>query len=168
MVSKLRRILRHVFATTWSARRAFTDPLLGRIESAVHAGEGLHDGEVRFAIETELGWPALLAGETARERALDVFAFLRTWDTELNNGVLIYVLYADRDVEIVADRGFNGRVSHEEWQRVCDLMRAHFVRGEFEAGSLAGIAAVSDMMAVHFPAVAGRRRDELPDRPVFL
>ena len=168
MVSKLRRIARHVLATTRGARRAFPDALLQRIEKAVHAGEGLHDGEVRFAIETELGWPALLAGETARERALEVFAFLRTWDTELNNGVLIYVLYADHDVEIVADRGYNGRVSHAEWQRVCDLMRGHFARGEFEAGSLGGIAAVSELMATHFPAVPGRRRDELPDRPVML
>jgi uncharacterized membrane protein len=168
MVSKLKRIARHVFATTWSARRAFTDEVLGRIEAAVHAGEGLHDGEVRFAIETELGWPALLAGESARERALEVFAFLRTWDTERNNGVLIYVLFADRDVEIVADRGFNDRVTHEEWQRICDLIRGHFARGEFEAGSLDGIAAVSELMAAHFPAVPGRRRDELPDRPVFL
>jgi uncharacterized membrane protein len=168
MVSKLKRIARHVFATTWSARRAFTDEALGRIEAAVHAGEGLHDGEVRFAIETELGWPALLAGESARERALEVFAFLRTWDTERNNGVLIYVLFADRDVEIVADRGFNDRVTHEEWQRICDLIRGHFARGEFEAGSLDGIAAVSELMAAHFPAVPGRRRDELPDRPVFL
>ncbi len=168
MVNKLTRIARHILATTWSARRAFKDEVLQRIETAVHAGEGLHDGEVRFAIETELGWPALLAGETARERALEVFAFLRTWDTELNNGVLIYVLFADHDVEIVADRGFNGRVTHEQWQRICDLIRGHFARGEFEAGSLAGIAAVSELMATHFPAVPGRRRDELPDRPVFL
>lgn len=168
MVNKITRILRHVVATTWSARRAFPDPTLQRIEAAVHAGEGTHDGEVRFAVETELDWRALLADETARERALEVFTFLRTWDTELNNGVLIYVLYADHDVEIVADRGFNGRVSHEEWQRVCDLMRGHFARGEFEAGSLEGIAAVSELMAAHFPAVPGRRRDELPDRPVFL
>jgi len=168
MVSKLGRIARHVLATTWSVRRAFPDASLQRIESAVHAGEGLHDGEVRFAVETELAWPALLAGLTARERALEVFAFLRTWDTELNNGVLIYVLFADRDVEIVADRGFNGRVGDEAWQEICDLMRAHFARGEFEAGSLAGIAAVSELMAAHFPAVPGRRRDELPDRPVML
>lgn len=168
MVNRFRRILRHVAATTWAARRAFPEATLRRIEAAVHAGEGLHDGELRFAVETELGWQALLAGQGARERAIEVFALLDTWDTELNNGVLIYVLFADHDVEIVADRGFNGRVGPEEWRRVCDLMRGHFARGEYEAGALAGIAAASELMAVHFPAVPGSRRDELPDRPAML
>ena len=168
MVMQFGRIWRHIVATRRGMRSAFPDTTLRAIEEAVRAGERLHDGQVRFAVETELGWQELFQGRTPRERAIEMFSLLRVWDTERNNGVLIYVLFADHDVEIVADRGFNDRVTHEEWQRICDLIRAHFARGEFEAGSIDGIAAVSELMAAHFPAVPGRRRDELPDRPVFL
>lgn len=164
----LTRLLRHLLTTRAAVRRAFPQAALDRIEAAVHEGEGLHDGEIRFAVETELGWRELLAGQTARQRAVEVFALLHAWDTERNNGVLIYVLYADRDVEILADRGFNGRVDPQAWQRLCDAMRARFAQGEFEAGALQGVAAVSTLMATHFPAVEGHRRDELPDRPVML
>lgn len=168
MVSRIARIWRHVLTTRRALRRAFTGAALERIEQAVHAGEGMHAGEVRFAVEPELGWPALLAGQTARERALEVFSMLRVWDTELNNGVLIYVMFADRDVEIVADRGFNGLVSEDEWRGICEAMRACFARGEYERGALDGIAAASALMAQHFPAGSAPRRDELPDRPVML
>jgi uncharacterized membrane protein len=168
VVNRIARIVRHVLASRRALRRAFPLPALERIEQAVHAGEALHDGEVRFAVELELGWPALLAGETGRERALEVFSMLRVWDTERNNGVLIYVMFADREVEIVADRGFNGRVPEGEWRTICEAMQERFARGEYEAGALDGIAAASALMARHFPAGAAPRRDELPDRPVML
>jgi uncharacterized membrane protein len=164
------RILRHLLATRRAVSRAFPGRALQAIERAVHAGERSHDGEIRFAVEAGLGLQELLAGETPRQRALEVFSMLRVWDTERNNGVLIYVLHADRDVEIVADRGLTGPVGEDEWGRICEAVRARFARGEFEAGALEGIAAVSRLMAVHFPAGtgAGVDRDEMPDRPVML
>lgn len=164
----LRRLLRHLLTTRHALRRAFPREALGRIEAAVHAGETLHDGEVRFAVEADLELPALLAGGTARQRAIELFSLLGIWDTERNNGVLIYVLFADRDVEIVADRGFNPAVSGAEWRAICEEMRGHFSRGEFEAGAVGGIEAVSRLMARHFPAQPGKAQDELPDRPVLL
>lgn len=168
MVSALNRIGRHLLATRRGLRRAFPDALLERVEQAIREGEVLHDGEVRFAVECELDWPALLQGRTAAERALEVFSLLRVWDTERNNGVLVYILFADRDVEIIADRGFNGRVAAEEWHALCDAMRGHFARGEYEGGVVEGIGAVSRLIARHFPATPGNARDELPDRPVVL
>jgi len=168
MVSRIARICRHVLTTRRALRRAFPRTTLEKIEQAVHAGEAMHAGEVRFAVESELGWPALLADETPRERALEVFSMLRVWDTVSNNGVLVYVMFADRDVEIVADRGFNGLVPEDQWRGICEAMRARFARGEYEAGALDGIAAVSALMARHFPAGSAPRRDELPDRPVML
>ena len=164
----LGRITRHILTTRRALTRAFPAPAREAIERAVHEGEVLHGGEVRFAVEAELDWRLLLAGVTARSRALEVFSGLRVWDTEANNGVLIYVLFADRDVEIVADRGFNGKVSAEEWQGICSAMRDRFAAGEFETGSLEGIRAVSRLMAAHFPAPAGGSRNEMPDRPVML
>ena len=100
------RYLRNLFTTSWALRRAFPRQLLHDIERAVAASEQLHSGELRFAIETALDVPALLQGVTPRERAIDVFARLRTWDTAANNGVLIYLLLSEHDIEIVADRGF--------------------------------------------------------------
>jgi len=91
----------------------------GRVRAA-------HSGEIRVAIEGALEPGEVWHGKTPRERALEVFAALGVWDTEANNGVLIYVLLADRDVEIVADRGFNGRVPDSEWQAACEDIRREF------------------------------------------
>ena len=162
------RIARHILTTRRALDRAFPASTLAAIERAVHEGESLHAGEVRFAVEMELDWRQLVAGVTARQRALEVFSALRVWDTEANNGVLIYVLFADRDVEIVADRGFNGKVTTADWQGICRSIRDRFAAGEFEGGILGGIEAVSRLMATHVPAPAGGGRNEMPDRPVLL
>ncbi len=163
----LSRLLRHLFATRRRMRRAFTDDVLDAIERAVRQGERQHGGEVRFAIESDLDWRSLWAGQTPRERALEVFAALRVWDTELNNGILVYVLFADRDVEIVADRGYRDRVPDGEWEEVCAALRERFARSEYEAGAIAAIEAIHQRIRPHFPATAGDR-DELPDRPAIL
>ncbi len=163
-----RRILGHLFTSRRAVRRAFPPASLDRIEAAVHAGERAHDGEIRFAVESALELPSLLAGQTPRERALELFSLLRVWDTERNNGLLIYLLYADRDVEIVADRGFNDLVAPEEWAALCSRMRQYFARGEFEAGALAGIEEASALVARYFPPGGRASVDELPDRPVIL
>jgi hypothetical protein len=162
-----RRILRHVLQTRRALRRAFPPATLDAIERAVHAGEQAHAGEVRFAIEAELDWPRLLRDPSPRERAIEVFAALRVWDTESNGGVLIYVLMADHAVEIVADRGIGPRVPAAAWQAICERMRRRFAAGEFEAGSLEGVAAVHALLAEHLPAT-GPRAGGQPDRPEIL
>jgi uncharacterized membrane protein len=163
----LRRIARHVLQTRRGLRRAFPAATLDAIERAVHAGEQGHAGEVRFAIEAELGWPALLRDQSPRDRALEVFSALRVWDTESNGGVLIYVLMADRAVEIVADRGIGRHVPEAAWTDICGRMRQRFAAGAFEAGALEGIAAVNRLLADHLPAT-GPRPPGLPDRPAVL
>jgi uncharacterized membrane protein len=161
------RTLRHLFATRWSARRRFTPAVLARIEAAIAGVERSHAGELRFAIETALDLPELWIGTTARERAIRVFGHLGVWDTAGNNGVLIYVLDADRDVEIVADRAIAARVPQAAWASVCRAMEDHFRAGRFAEGAEAGVAAVGALLARHFPG-AGRDRNEQPDRPVML
>jgi uncharacterized membrane protein len=150
-------------------RRAFPDATLQAIEQAIRASERLHGGQIRFAVETELDWHELFRGLPPRQRALEVFSLLRVWDTERNNGVLIYVLYADHAVEIVADRGFRDRVDDAAWSAICGQMQARFGRREFEAGSLAGVKAVGRLMAAHFPVTDSRHsEDEMSDRPTIL
>jgi uncharacterized membrane protein len=139
---------------------------MAAIEDAVAKSEREHGGEVRFAVEPALDTSALLAGESARERALEVFSLLRLWDTDERNGVLIYLLLADRDIEIVADRGLN-IVQPAEWEAICKTMEQALRRGQFQTALVDGVQAVSRMVARHFPRRAGDR-NELPDRPVAL
>jgi uncharacterized membrane protein len=161
------RTLRHLFATRWGTRRCFTPAVLTRIESAIAGVERNHAGEIRFAIETALDYPDLWLGVTPRERAVIVFGLLGVWDTAGNNGVLIYVLVADRDVEIVADRAIAARVPQADWDAVCREVEAHFHAGRFAEGSVAAIAGVGRLLALHFPG-AGGDRNEQANRPVLL
>jgi uncharacterized membrane protein len=163
------RFFRHLFSTRRSHLRAFPVSTLDAIESAITASEKLHGAEIRFAIEGALEPGEVRRGKLPRERALEVFAGLGVWDTEANNGVLIYVLLADRDVEIVADRGYNLRVAQDEWSDICHAMEQSFRAGDFEAGALDGVRRVGDMLAAHFPPLpGGRDEDELPNRPAML
>jgi uncharacterized membrane protein len=163
----LERIARHLMATRRTVRRAFPRKSLAAIDKAIRESEASHRGEIRFVVEGALPIEPLLRGHSARERAIDVFSRLRIWDTERNNGVLIYLLLADRNVEIVADRGIDAKVGPEEWERICLGMESAFRRADFEAGGIGGIREVTRHLAAHFPA-GGDDRNELPDEPVVL
>jgi uncharacterized membrane protein len=161
------RVLRHLFTSRWSVRRRFDAGTLARIEAAIREVEGRHAGEIRFAVEPALDLPDLLRGETPRQRALQVFGLLGAWDTEDNNGVLLYVLLADRDVEILADRGIARRVPQAEWDRLCEEIRTHYRAGRYAEGSVSGVLGVGALLARHFPGGRGDA-DELPNQPVLL
>jgi uncharacterized membrane protein len=163
----IKRIGRHLAHLPWRVGRVFPRQALDRIEQAIAQGEATHSGQIRFAVEGALGEAALLRGQSARERALEVFARLRIWDTARNNGVLIYLLLADRDVEIVADRGIDRKVGAAGWEAICRAMQAAFTTGQFERGVIEGIQAVSRELARHFPPGLPHH-DELPDAPVVL
>ncbi len=169
---RIRRLLRHSLTSHMSTRRRFPEATLDAIEQAIKRTEAAHGGEIRFAIETALSPLHILRDSDPHSRALDVFAQLRVWDTAENNGVLIYVQMADRHVEIVADRGIADRISREDWEGVCRLMQDHYRAGRFQAGSIAGVEAVGNLIARHF-AASGRggtaaARNRLPDRPTLL
>lgn len=158
---------RHLTATQLGTRRRFSKTVLDQIEAAIHEVESRHAGELRFAVETSFDLSDLWQGLTPRQRALQVFGQLGVWDTENNSGVLIYVLMADHDVEVVADRGIAARVGDDEWLAVCKDMQSHYAAGRFAEGSVAGVRRVGELLAEHFPNVGGDR-NELPDRPVLL
>jgi uncharacterized membrane protein len=163
----VRRIGRHLLEHRWRARRIFPPRVLAAIEQAIKAGETTHSGQVRFVVEGALDGAPLFRNQAARARALDIFGQLRIWDTAHNNGVLIYLLLADRQVEIVADRGIDARVGAAGWAKICADMEIDFKAGNFESGVIKGIAAVSRQMATYFPAQPGDR-NELPDAPVVM
>ena len=163
----IKRIGRHLAGNRWRVQKAFPPRAFDAIEHAIRVSEGSHAGQIRFVVEGALDGAPLFADQPARERALDVFSQLRIWDTAHNNGVLIYLLLADRDVEIVADRGIHAKVGADGWEAICKAMEARFAQGEYEAGVIHGIEAVSAHLAKHFP----KREDgdnELPDAPVVV
>ena len=163
----LGRIARHLLFGARRVRSAFPDAALAAIERAIKASEAAHTGEIRFAVEAALDPWTVLRGLSARERALEVFSTLRVWDTERNNGVLIYLLLADRDVEIVADRAIASRVNAEDWQTICWEMETQFKRRDFERAIVSGVGAVAALLARHFPP-GERPVNELPNAPVQL
>ncbi len=167
MASLWRRALRHVMTDRASVHRVLPAAALARIEAVIAQGEARHAGQVCFAVEASLPVARILQRVTPRQRALEVFGLLRVWDTEGNDGVLIYLLLADRDVEIVADRGIHAKVGDAAWSAICKDMERAFGAGRYEEGVEAGIRAVSELLATHSPRDGGGR-NELSDKPVIL
>lgn len=164
----LKRIFRHLIFPPARTGRVFPARTMGAIEQAIRACENSHQGEIRFAVEGAIGLVPLLKGETARRRALEVFSALRVWDTEHNNGVLVYLLLADRKVEIVADRGVHRLAGSTAWEGICRDMETAFRQGRFEEGAVGGIRAIGACLAEYYPANGSAKPNELPDRPVVL
>jgi uncharacterized membrane protein len=163
----IKRIGKHLLAHRWQERRLFPPAVLAVIEQAIKVGEATHSGQIRFAVEGALDGAPLFRNQSARERALDIFSQLRIWDTSHNNGVLIYLLLADHNVEIIADRGIDAKVGTAGWEKICADMEVDFKAGNFAGGVIKGIAEVSRQLAIYFPK-QGAGRNELPDAPVVI
>ncbi len=167
MKRSILRLARHLLTDRSAVRRAFPPAGLDRIEQRVAAAEQGHGAEIRIAIEHSLGPGRIVSGIDARERALEVFGSLRVWDTEANNGVLLYLLLADHAVEIVADRAAAAAVAEHQWQELADALAARFARGDFVDATLEAIERIDALLAPHFPKTL-RDLDELPNRPAIL
>jgi hypothetical protein len=161
------RVWSHLVASSAALARRFPSHALTAIEDAVEASEKRHRAEIRVAIETALDLRALWRIKSARQRALEVFTELRVWHTRERNGVLIYLLLAERDVEIVADTGFDGRVEQSEWSRVCTIIERELGLGHWRDGVLAGIEAVTVLLTREFPPTEPSPNEQ-QNRPAVL
>jgi uncharacterized membrane protein len=166
--SKLGRILRHRWLDEADTRKAIPPELLQRLAQRVAASEQRHSGQIRIYVEAGLPMSYLWRAATARERAMAMFGKLRVWDTEHNNGVLVYLLLAERAIEIVADRGLDRVVATEEWKAIVARMSDAFREERFEDGLTQALEEVSALLVQHFPVADGQaHRNELPDEPVL-
>lgn len=163
----IQRILKHLMTAERHVRQIFSPMHLDRIAQTIKASETRHSGEIRFAVESSIELQPLLQGQTPRQRAIEVFSELHVWDTELNNGVLIYVLLADHAIEIVADRGIHTKVGTQYWEELCRTIQSEFAQGHYAEGAMRGIQAVSGKLIEHFPHDGGGK-NELPDAPVVI
>ena len=168
MASRMMRVLRHRLVDERDTRRLLGGAALARIEQRVAASERHHSGEIRVCIEAGLPLSYLWRGASARERAVAMFGKLGVWDTEQNNGVLIYLLLAEHRIEIVADRGVSRHVDAKEWATITETMSEAFRKRDFEAGLLRAIDAVDTLLVRHYPVGEGAaNRNELPDAPAL-
>jgi uncharacterized membrane protein len=165
-MNKLMRILEHRWLDERDAARALGRAGLVRIRARIAASEKHHSGEIRVCVEAGLPLSYLWRGASARERAVTMFGKLRVWDTEANNGVLIYLLLAEHKIEIVADRGLDRHVDAARWAQILDAMRSAFRAGHFEDGLNQAVDAVDALLLQHFPLAPGQvNPNELPDAP---
>jgi uncharacterized membrane protein len=168
MLARLKRILRHRWLDEADTRRAIPPDLVERLARRVAASERRHTGEVVIFVEAGMPLSYLWRDAKPRECALAMFGKLRVWDTEQNNGVLVYLLLAEHAIEIVADRGLNRHVPNEEWQAIVQRMGSAFHEGRFEQGLTQALEEVSALLVQHFPAAPdATNTNELPDAPVL-
>lgn len=165
---RIARLARHRWAES-SLQRHFPPDLLERLAQRVHASERRHTGQIRICVEGGLPLSYLWRGASARERAVTQFGKLRVWDTEHNNGVLIYLLQAEHAIEIVADRGLARTVPAAAWQAMVASMGDAFRAGRYDDGLTQALSEVSALLVEHFPAdvAAPAANNELPDAPVL-
>ena len=161
------RFFRHILTTRASGKHAFPTASLEAIENRIAQGEKTHRAEVRVIIEPAMPVNAILDRMTPRERALELFGRYGIWDTQENNGILVYINLADRQVDIIADRGIAAKVGETEWQNICAIMTFGFAQGHFQESTLTALSAINTLLQQHFPA-AGTRENVLPDRPILL
>ena len=165
---RLLRLLKHRGCDERDARRLLDDAALDRLQQRIALSERLHQGEIRICIEAGLPLSYLWRRATARDRAIALFGKLGVWDTEHNNGVLIYLLLAERAIEIVADRGLTRHVDAAHWHEIVARMGAAFRDGRFEDGLTQALEEVSALLVQHFPLAPGEKdTNELPDEPVL-
>ena len=163
----LARLLKHLLLPDWWRRRVFSAADLAAVGQAITTSETRHRGELRFVVEASLPPVALWRDLTPRQRAAELFASERVWDTKENSGILIYVQLVDRCVEILADRGIAARVPQPEWDAICRVMEQALGAGRWREGALAAVARASELLAEHFPA-GEANPNELPDAPLML
>ena len=164
--TRLKRSLQNAafmpFRERWLNQRV----LMGLADANAAAEKG-HGGEIRLVIERAMP-PVLAWKQRVRERAEDLFAHLRVWDTELRSGVLIYLNLAEKRLEIVADRGIDAVVEQNTWQRLCDKAISDIRAGQQQVALETLLANVGDLLREHFGMPDDPYGDELPNRIVLL
>jgi len=166
---KLQRFFKHRWIDHKDVERLLPQAAVENLQTLVQQSERHHSGEICICVEGGLPLSYLWKGLSARQRAVTLFGKLRVWDTDANNGVLIYLQIADRAIEIVADRGLNAHVTAAEWLGVVAALREQLKAGGCEAGLIEAVAAVDALLTEHFPLRPGTvNRNELPDRVVVL
>ena len=179
MMQRIQSLAQHLWLDATDTHRRITPAMRERLTAQIAASEQLHTGQIRLCIEAALPvsylwrWRGgVTMADLTRQRALGLFGRLQVWDTQGNNGVLVYVLLAEHAIEIVADRGLSECAGHAHWLNLAERMSALFKADRLEDGLSLAMLESTALLATHFapdPAHgANARSNELPDAPVLL
>lgn len=163
----LKRLFINLFFPSWKFKKFFPKKALENIELVIRDSEKRHNGELVFLVEVKFPIPLIIKKITPRQRAIELFAKYKVWDTEFNNGVLIYLLLSEKKIEIVADRGITNKIPQQVWDSILERMKINFGKGYFEKGVILGIAEITDILATHFPH-SSNKPNELSDKPIII
>lgn len=163
----LKRFFVNLFFPRWKFTKLFPKKSLENIELVIRDSEKRHNGELVFLVEVKFPVPLIMQKITPRQRAIELFSKYKVWDTEFNNGVLIYLLLSEKQIEIVADRGIAKKIPQKEWDSILERMKANFKAGYFEKGVILGIAEITEILATHFPPPSDKA-NELSDKPIII
>lgn len=161
----MRRLVRHAVTGRWHVSKMLGGGASQAITEAVRDAERGHTGQIRVVIEGTPGVAHVVRGRTARDRAIDLFAAEGVWDTNHNNGVLLYLMIAERDAEIVADRGLNAKVTAEQWHAICTDLEREVRASGFTHAVCSAVSSIGRLLREHFPAEGAP--NELPDDVVI-
>ncbi len=172
MWQRFLRVVKHRWQSDDAASQWLPPAARARLTEAVAQSETQHSGEIRIYIESALPnsylWQDIPVAEMVHQRALSLFGKLKVWDTEHNNGVLIYLLLVERRLEIVADRGLNRQVPPNTWVNLSARMSAAFKSSTPEAGLHMALQEVNRLLATYFPITSQQDNpDELPNEPIL-
>ena len=174
MLNRFFTLFKHRWLDASDSRSTLPDDLLNRLKKRVAASEHRHSGEIRICVEAGLPtsylwrhfWHKASIRAVMRQRAIMMFSKLRLWDTEHNNGVLIYLLLAERDIELVADRGINQHVNPAEWEAIVQRLSSALHDGRLEDGLTQALEEVSAILMRHFELKTGEKNpNELQNAP---
>lgn len=163
MVFTMKRLWQNLTTGRWHVRRLLAPTGAAAITEAVRVTERTTSAQIKVVVEAALDVAPLFRGQTARERSLEVFGLERVWDTSANNGILLYLLVAERDAEIVADRGFNGVVAPEEWSDLCNALTREIASTGFVPAIVQAVERIGTIATRTFPVTesGNELRDEL-------
>ena len=114
------------------------------IVEAIRMAEKNTSGEIRVHIEKTTSIDSY-------ERAMEVFHLLKMDETQLKNGVLLYVAVKDKNFVICGDKGINDLVPTDFWDTTKDVMASHFKNGDFKQGLVDGITKAGEQLQKYFP-----------------
>lgn len=163
--TSLARLFRQLIFVPCLHNTWLTKEVKNRLTDAISEAEQGHQGEIRLIIENHLPIGSAYRQDSL-SRAVDLFGLYKVWDTSHNTGILVYVNLCEHSLQIIADRGIDGK-AHNDWQALCDQALTKFKQKQFEQGLTELIAHLGKILNTHYPSddISG---NELPNRPIYL
>lgn len=167
-MNTLMRFIKNIFFSPLVVYRYFPKSQKKVLKEAIELSESKHHAELRIVVEQRLSVLEVLRGVTSRQKAIDLFSLYRIWDTEKNNGVLIYLLLSENKIEIIADRGITKSLAKDYWSVILEnVIITYFKKKEYVKGLLESVEKITVDMENLYPQVY-EDENELSDEVIFI